>query len=124
MSEIWIFIIHEKSIPQLLDTATKTGLDALKTGSRKVVHKQLKQVPRWTYQKQNPRQNCKSWLEFVEEIIIPPEKRRSIKRSKTSVLKMEHHKISKLLKNPTVSKFKERKWIEANDLSGGQYSVN
>ena len=43
---IWIFIIHEKSIQQLLDTATKTELDALKTGSRKVVHKQLKQVPR------------------------------------------------------------------------------
>ena len=36
---------------------------------------------------------------------------------------MEHHKISKLLNDSTVSKFVTRKWIEVNDLSGGQYSV-
>ena len=37
---------------------------------------------------------------------------------------MKHHKIYKLLNNSTVSKFVTRKWIEANDLSDGQYSVN
>ena len=37
---------------------------------------------------------------------------------------MEHQKMSKLLNNSTVSKFVRRKWIEVNDLSGGQYSVN
>ena len=37
---------------------------------------------------------------------------------------MEHHKISELLKNSTVSKFAARKWIEVNNLSGSQYSVN
>ena len=37
---------------------------------------------------------------------------------------MEHHKISKLLNDSTVSKFVIRKWIEVNDLSGGQYSGN
>ena len=37
---------------------------------------------------------------------------------------MEHHKISKLLNDPTVSKFVTRKWIEINDLSGSQYFVN
>ena len=37
---------------------------------------------------------------------------------------MEHHKISKVLNVSTVSKFATRKWIEVNDLSGGQYSVN
>ena len=37
---------------------------------------------------------------------------------------MEHYKISKLLKNSTVSKFVTKKWIEKNDLSTGQYSVN
>ena len=37
---------------------------------------------------------------------------------------MEHYKISKLLNNSTVSKFVTRKWIEVNDLSGSQYSVN
>ena len=33
---------------------------------------------------------------------------------------MEHDKISKLLKDTTVSKFVTKKWIEVNDLSGGQ----
>ena len=37
---------------------------------------------------------------------------------------MAHHKISKLLKDSTASKFVTRKWIEVNDLSGNQYSVN
>ena len=37
---------------------------------------------------------------------------------------MEHHKISKLFKDSVVSKFVTRKWIEENDLSGGQYCVN
>ena len=37
---------------------------------------------------------------------------------------MEHNKISKLLNDSTVSKFTTRKWIEVNNLSGGQYSVN
>ena len=32
---------------------------------------------------------------------------------------MEHHKISKLLKDSTVSKFVTRKWIEVSELSGG-----
>ena len=37
---------------------------------------------------------------------------------------MELYKISKLLNNSTVSEFVTKKWIEVNDLSGGQYSVN
>ena len=36
---------------------------------------------------------------------------------------MEHFKISNLLNDPTVSRFVTRKWIEVNDLSGGQYST-
>ena len=37
---------------------------------------------------------------------------------------MEHYKISKLLNDSTVSKFVTKKWVEVNDLSSGQYSVN
>ena len=37
---------------------------------------------------------------------------------------MEHYKISKLLNNSTVPKFVTKKWIEVNDISSGQYSVN
>ena len=37
---------------------------------------------------------------------------------------MKHYKISELLNNSTVPKFVERKWVEVNGLSGGQYSAN
>ena len=37
---------------------------------------------------------------------------------------MDHYKISKLFNDSTVSKFVTSKWIEVNDLSVGQYSVN
>ena len=36
---------------------------------------------------------------------------------------MEHFEISKLLNDPSVSKFVTRKWIEVNDLSSGRYFV-
>ena len=37
---------------------------------------------------------------------------------------MEHHKISNSLNDSTVSKLFTKKWVEINDLSSGQYSVN
>ena len=37
---------------------------------------------------------------------------------------MAHYKISNLINVSTASKFMARKWIEVNDLSGGQYFVN
>ena len=37
---------------------------------------------------------------------------------------MEHYKISQLLNDSKVSKFVTKKWVEVNDLSSGQCSVN
>ena len=37
---------------------------------------------------------------------------------------MKHHEIPRLLNDSTLSIFVTRKWIEVNDLSGSQYSVN
>ena len=37
---------------------------------------------------------------------------------------MEHYKISKLLNDSNIPKSATKKWIEINDLSSGQYSVN
>ena len=37
---------------------------------------------------------------------------------------MEHHKISELLNNLLVSNVCGKKWIEGNNLSSGQDSVN
>ena len=49
-------------------------------------------------------------LRNIEKIIIPLVKReRNTKRIKKSIIKMEYHKISKLLNNPTLSKFVTRK---------------
>ena len=57
----------------------------------------------------------------VEEIVIPPEKGQEILNNLGQIL---YYKIHKLVNNSTVSKFVTRKWIEVNDLSGSQYSVN
>ena len=48
-------------------------------------------------------------------------KRRKIKRIKTVFIRI---RISKLLNDSTASKIATKKWIEENDLSSGQYSVN
>ena len=49
-------------------------------------------------------------LRNVERIIVPPEKkRRNIKQIKTSILKMEHYKTSKLLGDSSVSTFLAKK---------------
>ena len=37
---------------------------------------------------------------------------------------MEHHKISKLLSDLTVSKFVTRKWVEVKDLSNDQNFID
>ena len=37
---------------------------------------------------------------------------------------MEHYKIFELLNDSAVSKFVTKKWIEVNDLSSGQYSID
>ena len=54
----------------------------------------------------------------VEEITILSEKREDILNQLNPIqyYKMEHHKISKLLNNLTVSKFVSRKWIQVDDL--------
>ena len=80
---IWIFVIHEKSIykisEKVFDTATKVGLDALKTVSKIVDYKPAE--PTWELMgnkiakkivepKLLPDGNPRT----VEEIVIPPEK--------------------------------------------------
>ena len=37
---------------------------------------------------------------------------------------MEHYKVSKVLKDLSVSKFVAKQWIEVNDLSSSQHSDN
>ena len=77
------------------------------------------------------RQNCetktRNWQDFKKywrNSSSTGKERRNIKRVKTSIIKMEQHKISKFLNDSTVSKFVTKEWIEVNDLSSDQYSVN
>ena len=98
-----------------------TGLDSLKTAFKKVRHKTIKvlenkisnAVTTW-YKNQIAK------TKSVEKIIIPPEKReKNIKRIKTSIIKMEHYKISKLLNDSNVTKFATKNYIEVKNLSSG-----
>ena len=52
------------------------------------------------------------------------EKAKTTKQIKTSIIKIEHHKISNLLNDWTISEFVIRKWIELNDFSNDQYLIN
>ena len=77
------------------------------------------------------RQNCetktRNWQDFKKywrNSSSTGKERRNIKRVKKSIIKMEQHKISKFLNDSTVSKFVTKEWIEVNDLSSDQYSVN
>ena len=74
------------------------GLDSLRTASKKVVHKTSKFLGNKIADTGTNSYNDKiGKTKHVEEIIIPPRKRRYITRIKTSIKKMEHYKISKLL---------------------------
>ena len=84
-----------------------TGLDSLKTASKKVIHTI---DAFWgnktadTVTNSNDKKTVKS--KPAEEIDIPREKQRSnINRIKTSIIKMKHYTISKLLNDSTVAKY-------------------
>ena len=87
---------------QLMDN----GLDALKTAFKKVVHKTRQFLgERITDKIVKPKHvidenTKKSWRNNYST----RKKRRNIKWIKTSIIKMEHYKISKLLNDSTVSK--------------------
>ena len=96
--------IAKKYRKQLLDK----GLDALKTVSKKTVHKAAETTGEFIgnkilKQKLVIDKNSRN----IEKIIIPPEnkRRRSIKCVKTSIIKVGQYKMSKLLNDSTLSKF-------------------
>ena len=84
---IWIFVIREKFIQkygkELLDTTTKTGLDAVKTASKKVVHKIAEETEKFignkiTEKVVKPKSVPEGNSRIVAEIVIPLEKRQEI----------------------------------------------
>ena len=84
-----------------------TGLNAVKTASKKGAHKAGEFIGNKiedVVTKSNDDKIVKQ--EPVEEIIIPPEKkRRNIRQIVGIIIKMGHYKISKVLNDSTASKF-------------------
>ena len=87
---------------KLLDT----GLDTLKSAFKKLGHKSAEATGEFIGNK------------IADKIVKPKhvidensrrKKRKNIKRITTSIIRMEHYKISKLLNNSTVSKFVTKK---------------
>ena len=83
--------LSNKYRKQLLDTATKTGLDFLKTSSKKVAHKSAEETDEFIENKISdkivkpkpvPDENSRN----VEKLIIPPEKGEKILNELRQVL--------------------------------------
>ena len=71
---------------KLMDTATKTGIDGAKTASKRVVQKTADATGNLIGNKKadkitslgKPKENEKTYIEEIEEIYIPSEKRQEI----------------------------------------------
>ena len=114
----------DKYRKQLLDI----GLSALKTGFKKVVHEAAEGTGEFIGNKivdtvaKSKDNNILKTKPVIDE--NSRKKRRNIKQIKRSIIKMEHYKIAKQLNDSSVLTFVTNKWIEINNLSSSQYSVN
>ena len=75
-----------------MDTATKTGLDALKTASTKFVHKAAEATVQLIRNKiaekfVKPKHGSNENSRNVDEIVIPPEKREQLSIIKGNIIK-------------------------------------
>ena len=99
-----------------------TGIDALKTACKKVVHKAAEATGQFRGNKVSeiivkPKHVNDDNPKNVEEIFVLSKKKgRKIKRIKTAFIRI---KISKLLNESTASKIASKKWIDVNDLLSG-----
>ena len=125
-----------------MDTATKTGIDAAKTASKRVVQKTAGATGDLIENKiadkitsiRKPKEKEKT--KEVEEIYIPTKKRQQIiddldyfeYKLYFFCIKMEFQKITIFLDitsdNKDLPKFVTKKWIEVYDQSQGNYDVD
>ena len=123
---------------KLMDTATKTGIDATKTTSKRVVQKTAETTGDLIGNEMADKINSigKPKEKKTEEIYIPPEKDNNLLMILDSFeykfyflcIKIEFHKITNFLDitsdNEDLPKFVTKKWIEVYDRSEGNYDVN
>ena len=123
----------DKCGKKLMDTATKTGIDASKTASKRVVQKTAEATGDLIGNKISdkitstgkPKEKSKE----IEEIYIPPEKRQHITDdlrlfSMHQRIKMEFQKIVNNNSDENLPRFITKKWVEAYDQSEKSYSPN
>ena len=117
----------------LMDTATKTGIDAAKTASKRVVQKTAEATGDLIGNKMadkiisigKPRERTKE----IEETYIPPEKRQQIidDLRMHQRIKMEFQKILNFFNTnfyENLPIFITKKWVEVYDQSEKNYSPN
>ena len=116
LQKIWFFAICKKSVlqiwKQILNTATKTGLDISKTASKNVIHKTVKRTSEFMGNKSakkivkpQPMLNA-NWRKKIFHHI---EMRHNTERIKKYYKLVKYYKISKLLEHLTVLKYVTRK---------------
>ena len=112
-------------VKKLMDTTTKTGIDAAKTASKRVVQKTAEATGDLDGNKiaDKIKEKNKEKEDKWQEIYIPPEKRQQIVddlRLFWHHIKMEYHKITNLLDTTSdnVPRFITKKWVEVHDQSG------
>ena len=123
----------DKCGKKLMDTATKTGIDASKTASKRVVQKTAEATGDLIGNKISdkitstgkPKEKSKE----IEEIYIPPEKRQHITDdlrlfSMHQRIKMEFQKIVNNNSDENLPRFITQKWVEVYDQSEKNYSPN
>ena len=124
----WSFArnVSNKYKKHLLDTV----LDSLKIASKNVIPKAAEATGEFIGKK-NHWQNCKAktcnrWKskKCCRNNYSARKKRKNIKQIRTSIIKLEHYKTSKISNDSIVSKLVTKKWIEVNYFWGGQYSLN
>ena len=114
---------------ELIDTATKTGIDAAKTASKWLVQKTAEATGDLIGNKiadkiaSLVKTRSKEKEDERQEIYIPPEKRQQTiddLRLFWYHIKMEHQKVAHLLgtTSDNVPRFITKKWIEVHDQSG------
>ena len=112
---------------KLMNTATKTGIDASKTASKRVVKKIAEAAGDLIANKiadkitSLGKTNSKENEEERQEIYIPPEKKLLMTwNCFRHYVKIEHQKITNLLGTTPdrVPRFITKKWVEVHDQSG------
>ena len=134
--------LGNKNGTQLMDTATKTGIDAAKTASKRVVQKTAEAITDLIVNKIADKINSigkpkeKEKTKEIKEIYISPEKRQQILMTLDCLepkmwhhcIKMEFQKIKNFLVKTSddqdFPRFVTKKWVEVCDQSGKNYNTN